>query len=55
MEEWAGSWFTGEKGRHGGINRKKRGGKAGSENPIVDPPMADPLNRQNYNMLYSVL
>ena len=32
-----GSGFPGKKGRDGGINRKKMGGKAGFENPIVDP------------------
>jgi len=36
-EKWTGSGFSGKKGRESGINRKKWAGKAGFENPIVDP------------------
>ena len=34
-----GSGFPGQKGQDCGINRKKMGEKAGSENPTVDPPL----------------
>ena len=37
----AGSGFRRKKGRDGGINREKMGGKAGFENSIVDPLICD--------------